>query len=218
MLLITEYAMWPTFHQLANDLLDPLPASIKRKNWEIFKSCGSAPGHVMHESSQPSFTRRSPPLMTPDASKVLGRKGPVNLCALRRLTTRPQPRSTPSQDSSPREMNRIRASTVSVAMPADSRCEKNWNRVWNRVWNCRCETVKECRCKTLGSWTGLKVIRGRFGVFFWGGGGGGRRTFRFTFRFAFRLALKNSLGQFRSAEVPSRLCWAQLFYHVPPCF
>ena len=102
-----------TFHQLANDLLDPLPAPIKRKDWEIYKSCGSAPGHVTWCQAcklATEFHKARPP---PHDSwrieslnlRLLGCKGPVNRCALKRLTTRPQPRSTPSQDSSPCEMN-----------------------------------------------------------------------------------------------------------------
>ena len=56
---------------------------------------------------------------------------------------------------------------VSVELEArplhNSRCEKT---VWNCVWNCGRKTVKKCRRKLLGGWTGRKMFRDRFGASF----------------------------------------------------
>ena len=65
---------------------------------------------------------------------------------------------------------------LSVAMPADSRCER---KVWNSVWDRVCKTVRSAGEKLMGSWTGLKLSRGCFGAFFIFF----VRTFGFTFRF-----------------------------------
>ena len=76
---------------------------------------------------------------------------------------------------------------VSVAMPADSRCDKKFETVFEiagaRLWKTAGETF-------LGGWAGLKIFRERFGAFFE------------LLASLLVFGIQNYSGQFRSAEVP----------------
>ena len=121
MLLITEYAKWLNLSPTGKWLARSSSCAYQTQGLRDLQVLGFCPWPCDMMSGMQARNRvpQGAPPPPHDSWRIeslnlrlLGCKSHVNRCALKRLTTRPQPRSTPSQDSSPCEMNRMRVTKI----------------------------------------------------------------------------------------------------------